>query len=763
MGAVYLAHDSQLDRLVALKVARVSAAGSAKLIKRMETEAKAGARIDHPLICKVYDFGEIDGIRFIAMQYIGGEELKSYLKRLGRRRSPAEAVRWIIRLATALEAAHAKGIIHRDLKPENVMINSRGEPVVMDFGLARRAIAATDAGLTQGMIVGTAAYMSPEQATGRPGGIDHRSDIYALGVMLFEMLTGEWPFTGCAIEVMGQKAVQEPPSPLDLNPDLPVRLAEVCHKMIAKLKEDRYATCDDVVAALEAIDLRESKTSIYDEHDNSPIVFLSDTIATPSIQFADANENNQTPPARSSRLGAIASWWRRQPEPFRWAIACASSACIALLAITLFFQNGDARIKVEVHAEDVEVTFQGATLTVADGTRKFQIKPGEQSLHIKSGDIEFDTERFALKRGDNPLVTVEIIDSEIVTRLGEKEIGRRSLSVSTTGQSKAGGNVSTSRNLNGVSDKPETTIDRSATIVSGNGKWRIDGDEISVSECTRDRDNGEQFLLFGDPTWKDYDFSAEVRHEGFPTGATLLFRSPSDAGIHHFGYGWLNWKTALLEYWSPTGRFQLLEGDATPPRIEVPDAIQLDRWYTLKVSVRGKDVQASCDGQVLLKSSGCRSETGRVGFRTWRVSPGTTRFRNISVTDPEGVVLWKGVPDLSEPVPANVGSSADEAAAESKVAGIARLTEVLQGHTWHYHDNLFPPGDLCQFRTNGTWHRWNWNYWVVGPREIRIHYDKNNKNSETGIPFTFNEDLTRFTAQYKDPGGKTHVIVGTRQ
>jgi serine/threonine protein kinase len=261
MGTVYLANDVELDRSVALKVARLSNAGSAKMLKRMEIEAKAAAKVDHPLICKVYDAGEIDGIRFIALQYVEGEDLKKYLAQKGRRLEPPEAVRLIQLIAQALAAAHEKGVMHRDLKPENVMINKRQEPVIMDFGLARQTVASPNAGLTQGMIVGTAAYMSPEQATGRAEAIDHRSDIYAVGVMLFEMLTGEWPFSGGSIEVMGKKCVQEAPSPIDVNAIVHPQLAEVCRKMIARKKEDRYATFADVERALNAIDLNAPATA----------------------------------------------------------------------------------------------------------------------------------------------------------------------------------------------------------------------------------------------------------------------------------------------------------------------------------------------------------------------------------------------------------------------------------------------------------------------------------------------------------------------
>ena len=130
------------------------------------------------------------------------------------------------------------------------------------------------------------------------------------------------------------------------------------------------------------------------------------------------------------------------------------------------------------------------------------------------------------------------------------------------------------------------------------------------------------------------------------------------------------------------------------------------------------------------------------------------RFKNIKVTAPDGSVLWDGLPALPD---ANVPPEA------TNEAGIAALQNVLLTHTWHYHDNLYPPGDLCQFRADGTFHGWRWKYWVVGPQEMRIHYDRAANDSATGIPFTFNEDLTSFTGQWNDPGGRTHVVTGTRQ
>ncbi len=249
MGAVYLAHDTQLDRPVALKVPHFSASDGPHVLERFQREARAAATLRHSNICPVYDVGEIDGVRYLTMAFIEGRPLSSLIgddKPLTVR----QAATLVRKLALALKEAHGTGVIHRDLKPSNIMIDKRGEPVLMDFGLARR-IDQTDKRLTQsGAILGTPAYMSPEQVSGDLEALGPASDIYSLGVILYELLIARLPFEGPTAAVLGQIMVSEPPPPSKLRPDLDSRVESICLKAMAKKIEGRYASMGELAAAL---------------------------------------------------------------------------------------------------------------------------------------------------------------------------------------------------------------------------------------------------------------------------------------------------------------------------------------------------------------------------------------------------------------------------------------------------------------------------------------------------------------------------------
>ena len=247
-AVVYRAEDLRLGRIVAIKVLRPEFVGDAEQVTRFENEARAAAALTAPNIVDVYDYGNDAGTLFIAMQYVDGEDLKSYIRTRGRLQ-PAEAARIAADVCSALAAAHERGLIHRDVKPQNILIDRRGQVRLSDFGIAK-ALAGAGQGLTQaGMTYGTAAYLSPEQATG--AAIGPYSDIYALGLVLFEMLCGHEPFQADNAAAVAYKQVYEPlPALEECAPGTPPRLIAVVARATQKDPALRYAQAADMAADL---------------------------------------------------------------------------------------------------------------------------------------------------------------------------------------------------------------------------------------------------------------------------------------------------------------------------------------------------------------------------------------------------------------------------------------------------------------------------------------------------------------------------------
>src|SRR5262249_52410095 len=250
MGCVYLAHDTLIDRPVALKVPHLGLADNPALLERFYREARSAGRLQHPHICPVYDVNESDGVHHLCMAYIEGKPLSAQTGDFARR-SPREAAALVRTIALALEEAHRQGVIHRDLKPANIMINRRGEPVVMDFGLAREVRTGPTEQSHEGTILGTPTYMPPEQARGDVAAMGPGSDIYSLGVILYELLTGEIPFKGAALEVMAMRLRDDPPPPSKLRSDIDPHLEAVCLKALAKEPCRRFLSMAEFAQALD--------------------------------------------------------------------------------------------------------------------------------------------------------------------------------------------------------------------------------------------------------------------------------------------------------------------------------------------------------------------------------------------------------------------------------------------------------------------------------------------------------------------------------
>jgi hypothetical protein len=249
MGAVFLAEDSQLGRTVALKMPRLEGSPPG-LIERFRREARIAATFHHPNLCPVYDFGQINGLYYLTMPLLRGEPLSAVLRREGRL-APPRAALLAARLARAVQAAHAAGVLHRDLKPGNVMIDEQGEPVVLDFGLAYRPATADTRLTVAGGIVGTAAYLPPEQVGGAADALGPACDVYGLGAVLYELLTGRPPFEGSVGEILRQVLSQEPEPPSRIVRGLDPVLEGVCLKALAKDPAARFASMDAFAQALE--------------------------------------------------------------------------------------------------------------------------------------------------------------------------------------------------------------------------------------------------------------------------------------------------------------------------------------------------------------------------------------------------------------------------------------------------------------------------------------------------------------------------------
>ena len=269
LGTVYKARQDSMGRTVALKIMFPNLVSNKEYVQRFMREAKISAELDHPNIVRGIDFGESEGFFFFAMEYVDGSSLKDIIKETIFNQQ--DAVQVIAKVADALKYAEHRNLIHRDIKPENIMLTKEGEPKLCDLGLAK-IMESTDMSLTRtGIVMGTPHYLSPEQAVGQKD-LDIRSDIYSLGITLYHMITGDVPYQGTTVvSIISQHLSAKIPSPREKNPEISEELCTIISTMMAKKREDRYQTAQELLVDLKRFLRNEQPIGAQKNRDNSGI------------------------------------------------------------------------------------------------------------------------------------------------------------------------------------------------------------------------------------------------------------------------------------------------------------------------------------------------------------------------------------------------------------------------------------------------------------------------------------------------------------
>jgi formylglycine-generating enzyme required for sulfatase activity len=405
MGVVFQAEDPKLKRAVAIKAMLPALAASASAGKRFLREAEAMAAVEHDHVVRIYQVDEDRGVPFLAMEFLKGEPLESRLEREEKLPIP-EILRIGREVAEALAAAHATGLIHRDIKPGNIWLEApRTRVKILDFGLARAA--QQEAGLTQqGAIVGTPAYMAPEQARGDK--IDARCDLFSLGVVLYRISTGQQPFRGTdTISTLMSVAMHDPPPPVEVNAEVPAALSDLVMKMLEKDPAQRIGSAHEVVEAL--LKLEKAWARAHEASDR-----------TEALPFVAAAKTPAAPATKSkSRRGLM--------------LAAALAGVIALLAVStvFFWQSPNGLVRIEIDDDEIEATLTktGVTLKKADDGKEISLSAGtDHRIKVTRGnDFSFETSEFVLKKGDKITVSVKRVGDKVVAFADGKEIGEKTL------------------------------------------------------------------------------------------------------------------------------------------------------------------------------------------------------------------------------------------------------------------------------------------------------------------------------------------------
>ena len=423
MGVVFQGEDPKLGRRVAIKAMLPHLAESKSAQQRFLREARAAAALEHDHIVPIFHVGEERGAPFIVMPFLQGEPLDQRLERDGKL-PVAEVLRIGRQTAQGLAAAHKKGLIHRDIKPANIWLEDHDSPLsprgrgaggegfrvkILDFGLARPAM--DNAQLTQqGAIIGTPAYMAPEQATG--GAVDARCDLFSLGCVLYRMVTGQTPFKGTdTISTLMSVASDKPPAPREIDPDIPAGLSDLIMQLLAKhpeaRSESRRRWC------------RRSRKS----RPTALHALLAQPASQPKPRLALAREPSGTTDPRREQDTPV-----REKALFVGLVAGGRHSWLgaAAAAIVLLWPTPRGLVKIESDDPNVEIVFdKNGPIVRGAGKEPIALRAGEHGIRIKRGDFEFEADKFVLQKGATLTLKLELLHGKIEVVQDGKVIATR--------------------------------------------------------------------------------------------------------------------------------------------------------------------------------------------------------------------------------------------------------------------------------------------------------------------------------------------------
>lgn len=416
MGAVFAAEDDRLKRRVALKVMLPALAASTTARQRFVREAETAAKVEHDNIVPIYDIGEDRGTPFLAMPLLVGETLDDQLKARGGPLAAADALRIGRDIAEGLAAAHAVGLIHRDVKPSNVWLERAASGAfrrarILDFGLARLAREAGQNLTHTGAIMGTPAYMAPEQARG--AAVDHRADLFSLGCFLYQMTTGRRPFRGDdTFAILTALAVDHPPAPIELNPACPPALSELVVRLLAKSPADRWPPTAqgvaDELARIAALPLAESG-SATEIAARFPVVMVAPPAAphpagVGAAVTSDATEADGEPLAKPAPRSPRRVWAAVAACLLLFGAAAAKYGGQVIRVVT---NEGELVVEVDDDRIEVAVKKDGVVIHDKSARREYVVKAGEgEVVYLDPDGVELVTKKFQIKRGGKAVVTV---------------------------------------------------------------------------------------------------------------------------------------------------------------------------------------------------------------------------------------------------------------------------------------------------------------------------------------------------------------------